>query len=148
MYQATRWDNRFMSFAKDIADWSSCLRRKVGCVTVKDKRMLTTGYNGAPSSIKSCVERNECIRDTKNIASGENLEMCYAVHAEQNAIAQAAKLGVRLEGAYLYCTHLPCSSCAKLIINSGIKKVFYSEEYPDTFGKQLLKEAKVEVIKI
>ena len=148
MYQATRWDNRFMSFAKDIADWSSCLRRKVGCVTVKDKRMLTTGYNGAPSSIKSCVERNECIRDKNNIASGENIEMCYAVHAEQNAIAQAAKLGVRLEGAYLYCTHLPCSSCAKLIINSGIKKVFYSEEYADTFGKKLLNDANVEVIKI
>ena len=122
-----KWDKRFMEMAEVVASWSSCFQenRHVGAVIVKEKRILTTGYNGAPSGIESCAEKGECLRRKLNIPSGTKHELCYAVHAEQNAIAQAAKLGISVEGATLYCTHQPCVICAKIIINAGIKKVIY-----------------------
>ena len=136
-----------MEMAFTIAGWSSCFRagRSIGCVIVKDKRIMTTGYNGAPAGIKTCKEKGECLRDRLGIPSGTRMETCYAVHAEQNAIVQAAKLGVSIEGATLYCTHQPCSMCCKMIINSGIKRVVYKEGYPDEFTLELFAEAKVQV---
>ena len=104
---------------------------------------MTTGYNGAPAGLKTCRERDECMRDRLNIASGTRAELCYAIHAEQNAIIQAAKLGVSIDGATLYCTHQPCSVCAKMIINAGIQRVVYQEGYPDDFPLTIFKEAGV-----
>jgi dCMP deaminase len=148
-YAMNKWDKRFMEMARLVSSWSSCYKenRQVGAVIVRDKRILTTGYNGAGSGIKSCKERGECIRVKKGIASGTCHEICYAVHAEQNAIIQAAKIGVSVDGAILYCTHQPCSICAKMIINSGIKKVIFDEGYPDDFSIEMFKEAGVEFIK-
>lgn len=144
-----KWDKRFMEMAELVASWSSCFQqnRQIGAVITRDKRILTTGYNGAGSGITSCKERGECLRRKLDIPSGTRHELCYAVHAEQNAIAQAAKLGVSVEGANLYCTHQPCVICAKMIINSGIKRVIYKMGYPDDFSMQMFKEAGVEIFK-
>ncbi|MBQ8426286.1 MAG: dCMP deaminase family protein [Clostridia bacterium] len=144
-----KWDERFMNLAETVADWSSCFQtnRHVGAVVVKDKRILTTGYNGASSGIESCAERGECLRRVKNIASGTMQEVCYAVHAEQNAIIQAAKLGVSLEGATMYVTHQPCVICTRMIINSGVKKVIYKNGYPDDFALELFAQSDVKLIK-
>ena len=134
-----------MELTEQVASWSSCYNsdRQVGAIIVKNKRILTTGYNGAPEGVKSCKERGECLRMKNDIASGTRLELCYAVHAEQNAIVQAARLGIVLEGATLYCTHQPCVICAKMIINAGIKRIVYKDGYPDEFSVQLLNEAGV-----
>jgi len=136
-----KWDLRFMQMTETIATWSSCFKdnRNVGAIIVKNKRILTTGYNGAPAGIDSCKDRKECIRITQGIESGTRHETCYAIHAEQNAIIQAAKLGVSIDGATLYCTHQPCVICAKMIINAGIKRVVYKEAYPDAFSAELIK---------
>ncbi|MGN0819476.1 MAG: deoxycytidylate deaminase [Christensenellaceae bacterium] len=144
-----KWDKRFMDMAFVVGSWSSCFQenRHVGAVIVRDKRILTTGYNGAPSAVKSCVEKGECLRRKLEIPSGTRHELCFAVHAEQNAIAQAAKLGISLDGATLYVTHQPCTICTKIIINAGIKKVIYKEGYPDEFSLQILNEAGVELIR-
>lgn len=144
-----KWDERFMNLAETVAGWSSCFQenRHVGAVAVRDKRIITTGYNGAPSGIESCAERGECLRRARNIASGTMQEVCYAVHAEQNAIIQAAKLGVSLEGATMYVTHQPCVICTRMIINSGIKRVIYKNGYPDPFALELFKQSDVELIK-
>ncbi len=142
-----KWDKRFMEMTELVGTWSSCIRRQVGAIIVKDKRILTTGYNGAPSGVSSCKDREECIRINRGIASGTCQEICYAVHAEQNALCQAAKLGLSVDGATLYCTHQPCTICARLIINSGIKKVVYKNGYPDEFSLELFKEAGVEIVK-
>jgi dCMP deaminase len=144
-----KWDKRFMDMAEVVATWSSCYQenRHVGAVVVKDKRILTTGYNGAPAGIKSCSDRGVCLRRERNIPSGTMQEVCYAVHAEQNAICQAAKIGVSLDGATLYCTHQPCVICARIIINSGIKRVIYKHGYPDEFAMQLFSESGLEIIK-
>ncbi len=144
-----KWDKRFMELAELVSSWSSCFQenRQVGAVVVKNKRVLTTGYNGASSGIKSCKERGSCLRRELGIQSGTRQEVCYATHAEQNAIIQAAKLGVCIDGATLYCTHQPCVICAKMIINSGIKRIVYKYGYPDDFSLKLLNEAKVELIK-
>lgn len=106
---------------------------------------MTTGYNGAPAGMKTCRDRQECLRDRLGIASGTRMEICYAVHAEQNAIIQAAKLGVSIDGATLYCTHQPCSLCAKMIINAGIKRVIFQEGYPDKFTLEIFEEAGVKL---
>ena len=142
-----KWDKRFMEMAEFVSTWSSCARagRSVGAVVVRDRRVLTTGYNGAPAGIVSCKEKGYCMRDKLGIPSGTQHEKCYAVHAEQNAIVQAAKMGVSLLGATLYCTHQPCTICSKIIINSGISDIIYKYDYPDEFAQQLLKEAKVNV---
>ena len=144
-----KWDKRFMEMAEVVATWTSCARegRAIGAVIVKDKHILTTGYNGAPSGILSCRDKGECMRDKLGVESGTRQELCYAVHAEQNAIAQAAKLGVSVDGATIYVTHQPCTICTRIIINSGIKRIIYKHSYPDEFSVQLLKDAGVELIK-
>ena len=142
-----KWDKRFMEVAKVVSTWASCYQqdRKIGAVIVKEKRILTTGYNGAPAGVKTCVERGECLRKKLNIPSGTRHEMCYAIHAEQNAIIQAAKLGVSIEGATLYCTHQPCIICAKMIVNSGIDRIVYEKGYPDDFSIEIMTEAGVKI---
>ena len=140
-----KWDHRFMQMARVIAGWTSCYMegRSIGAVIVKDKRIMTTGYNGAPAGLKTCKERGECLRRKMNIPSGTRAEVCYAIHAEQNAIIQAAKLGISIDGATLYCTHQPCSVCAKMIVNAGIRRVIYQEGYPDSFSLEIFGEAGV-----
>ena len=143
----TKWEERFLKMADEVANWSSCFQenRQVGAVIAKNKRILTTGYNGASAGIMSCKERGECLRRKLNIPSGTRHEVCYATHAEQNAIIQAAKMGISIDGATLYCTHQPCVICSKMIINSGIVRIVYRNGYPDDFSLQLLKEAGVEI---
>lgn len=138
-----KWDKRFIELAHTVGGWSSCFQgnRHVGAVVVRDKRILTTGYNGAPSGIVSCAEKGECMRRNMGIESGTRQELCYAVHAEQNAIIQAARIGVSLKGATMYVTHQPCIICAKMIINSGIERLVYDEGYPDDFAIKLFEEA-------
>lgn len=140
-----KWDKRFMEVCRLIGTWSSCIRpnRQVGSIVVKNNRILATGYNGAPAGVKSCAERGICMREALHIESGTRQETCFAVHAEQNAIAQAAKLGHEIDGATIYITHSPCSICARLIINAGIKRVVYDQNYPDDFSSSLLREAGV-----
>jgi len=149
MAEWTKWDKRFMDMAKMVGSWSSCYQpnRQIGAVIVRNKRIITTGYNGAPAGVESCVERGECLRRKLNIPSGTQHELCYAIHAEQNAIIQAAKLGISIEGATLYCTHQPCVICAKMIVNSGITKVIYGEGYPDEFARKIFEMANVEIVK-
>ncbi len=145
----TKWDDRFMELAKSIANWSSCYQenRKIGAIIVKNKRIITTGYNGAPAGLPSCVERGECLRRKRNIPSGTQHEVCYAIHAEQNAIIQAARLGISIEDATLYCTHQPCVICAKMIINAGIRRVVYEQGYPDPLSLALFGETGVQLDK-
>lgn len=145
----TKWDHRFMEMAQLVSTWASCYQeeRKVGAVIVKDKRVMTTGYNGAPAGMKTCKERGECLRRRLGIASGTRAEVCYAAHAEQNAILQAAKLGVNIDGATLYCTHQPCSMCAKMIVNAGIRRVVYEQGYPDEFSLEIFHETGVRLEK-
>jgi len=141
------WENYFMGITVLVAKRSTCLRRSVGAVIVKDKRILTTGYNGAPSGIRHCLEVG-CLREQLNVASGERHELCRGIHAEQNAIIQAAFHGVSIEDSTLFCTNLPCSICAKMIINAGIKKVYYQSGYADAISEDMLREASVEIIKV
>ena len=144
-----KWTKRFAEMANYVGTWSSCYQenRQVGAVIVKDKRIIATGYNGAPSGVQSCKDKGECLRKKLNIPSGTRQETCYAVHAEQNAICQAAKMGASVDGATIYVTHQPCTICTKLIINAGIKKVIYNNGYPDEFSVQLLNEAGIELVK-
>ena len=148
-FTVDKWDRRFMEMAKLVATWASCYQqnRKIGAVIVKDKRVMTTGYNGAPVGVRTCTERGECIRRVMGIESGTRHEMCYAIHAEQNAIIQAARLGASIAGATLYCTHQPCVICAKMIVNAGIERVVYEEGYPDDFSLAILAEGGIELVK-
>jgi len=141
------WNDYFMEIAALVAKRSTCLRRAVGAIIVKDKRILATGYNGAPSGIAHCAEVG-CLREAMQIASGERHELCRGIHAEQNAIIQAAYHGVPIQGASLYCTNLPCSICTKMLINAGIKKIYYRSGYADQLSRDLLEEAEIEVVKI
>ncbi len=140
------WDVYFMDITRLVAKRSTCLRRSVGAVIVKNRRILSTGYNGAPTGIRHCAEVG-CIREEKNIPSGERHELCRGIHAEQNAIIQAALHGVPIRGADLYCTTLPCSICAKMIINAGITQIFYRTGYADAMSGEMLREAGVPVVK-
>ena len=144
-----KWDARFMQMADLVSTWASCYKqnRKIGCVIVKNKRVMTPGYNGAPAGVKTCVERGYCLRERLGIPSGTKHEICYATHAEQNAIIQAAKLGVSIDGATLYCTHQPCTICSKMIVNAGIKRVVYREGYPDDFAREIINESGLELVK-
>ncbi|MDI6840466.1 MAG: dCMP deaminase family protein [bacterium] len=126
-----------MKMAEVVAERSTCVRRKVGAVLVKDKHVLSTGYNGAASGVTHCSEQG-CMRQEMNIPSGERHELCRAVHAEMNTIAQAAFHGVKTEGAVLYCTHQPCFMCAKILLNAGVHKVIYQEGYPDELTFSLI----------
>ncbi len=141
------WDEYFMKITELVATRSTCLRRSVGAIVVKNKRILTTGYNGPPEGLKHCDELGGCLRDKLKIPSGERMELSRAVHAEQNAIIQAAKLGISIEGGEMYVTTHPCFICAKMIINAGIKRIVYKEGYPDKFAKDILKEAGIKVVK-
>ena len=133
-------DEYFMEMAQLVSSRSTCLRRKVGAVIVKDKRVLSTGYNGSPKGTKHCEELG-CIRVKMNVPSGTRHELCRGVHAEQNAVTQAAYFGVSVDGASIYTTTYPCSMCAKILINAGIREIIYSEGYTDDLSKQLLDEA-------
>jgi len=138
------WDEYFMKMAELAATRSTCLRRQVGAVIVKDKRILATGYNGAPSGLRHCLDIG-CLRDKLGIPSGERHELCRATHAEQNAIVQAALFGVSIKDSTLYSTTHPCILCTKLIINAGIKKITIKDGYPDEMSREMLKEAGVEI---
>lgn len=142
------WDEYFASITRQVATRSTCLRRKVGAIIVKDKRILTTGYNGAPMGVRNCLEIGTCLREELGVPSGERQEICRGLHAEQNAIIQAALHGVRIKGSVIYCTNQPCILCAKMIINCGIRKIYYFEDYPDELATELLVEAGVESIRL
>lgn len=141
------WDRYFMEIAGIVAKRSTCVRRNIGSLIVKEKRILSTGYNGAPSGLGHCGDLG-CIRQEMGIASGERHELCRGLHAEQNAIIQAAYHGVSIKGGLLYSTHLPCSICVKMIINAGINEVFYLEGYPDDLATQLIAESGIIVRQI
>lgn len=138
------WDEYFLGIADLVSRRSTCLRRRVGAVLVRDKRILATGYNGAPSKIIHCSETG-CIREKLKIPSGERHELCRGLHGEQNAFLQAALYGTSLKGSTLYSTTQPCIICAKMIINAGIKEVVIKGDYPDKMSKEFLREAKVKV---
>jgi dCMP deaminase len=139
------WDEYFMQMAQVVAGRSTCLRRQVGAVIVKDKQILSTGYNGSPSGLEHCAKTG-CLRQKLGIPSGERAEICRAVHAEQNALVQAAKHGVSINGAVIYTTLQPCVLCTKLIINAGIKKVYYTQSYPDQLAMEMAAEAELELV--
>lgn len=134
------WDEYFMDIAKAVATRSTCLRRQVGAILVRDKRILATGYNGAPSGLQHCSEAG-CLRDRLGVPAGERHEICRGSHAEQNALAQSARYGIAVDGATVYCTNEPCSICTKLLINAGIIEIVYNLPYPDELARQLRSEA-------
>jgi dCMP deaminase len=140
------WQTYFMDITFLVAKRSTCLRRAVGALIVKDKRILSTGYNGAPTGIKHCIEIG-CLREKLNVPSGEKHELCRGIHAEQNAIIQAAYHGASIKDATLFCTNMPCSICAKMIINAGIKKIYYHSGYADSMSEEMLAEAGIDLIK-
>ena len=142
------WDEYFMEAAELTAKRSTCIRRNVGAVIVRDKHIIATGYNGAPRGIAHCEERGGCLRLKLNVPSGERHELCMALHAEQNAIIQAATSGQSVEGATIYVTHQPCVICAKMIINAGIKRIVVREGYPDQLAVEILEEAGIRSVLI
>ena len=143
-YVRPSWDEYFMKIAMLVSERSTCLRHHVGAIIVKDRRVITTGYNGAAAGVRDCLELG-CLRNELGIKSGERHEICRAIHAEQNAIIQAAKHGENIEGSTIYCTHSPCIICAKMIINSGIKRVVCLQDYhASARSKEIFKEAGVE----
>ncbi len=140
------WETYFMDITSLVAKRTTCLRRAVGAIIVKDKRLLSTGYNGAPSHIRHCREVG-CMREQLKVPSGQRHELCRGIHAEQNAIIQAAYHGVSIRGGTLYCTTQPCSICAKMIINAGIRKIIYASGYADPMAVDMLEEAGVALIR-
>jgi dCMP deaminase len=136
------WDEYFMEIARQVATRSTCLRRVVGAVIVREKRILSTGYNGAPRGLRHCEEAG-CLREQLNIPSGQRQEICRGLHAEQNAIIQAALHGISVEGGTMVVTHQPCITCAKMIVNSGILRVVCASTYPDDLSRGILEEAQV-----
>lgn len=139
------WDEYFLEIATLVKSRSTCLRRQVGAVFVRDKRVLATGYNGAPSGLKHCDEVG-CIREREGVPSGERHELCRGIHAEQNAMLQAAQHGVGLSGSVLYCTTQPCVLCSKMLINAGVEKIVALGGYPDVLAGEMLEEAGVEIV--
>jgi len=146
MVEASRpsWHEYFMGIAGLVATRSTCIRRKVGAVLVRERRILCSGYNGAPTGIAHCEETG-CLRQQLKVPSGEKHELCRGVHAEQNAIIQAAFHGISVRGATLYCTHQPCSICAKMIINAGIIKVYFGDKYNDPMSETMFHQAGIEL---
>ena len=140
------WPEYFMSITRMVSRRSTCLRRHVGAVLVKDRRILATGYNGAPAGLKHCRETG-CLRADIDIPSGERHELCRGLHAEQNAIIQAAYHGISIRGAVLYCTNKPCVICSKMLINAGIREIYYDDGYDDPLADQMLKEAGIRVVR-
>lgn len=142
------WDEYFMEMADLAATRSTCLRRNVGAVIVKDRRAIATGYNGAPQGVKHCDEIGGCLRQQLKVPSGQRHEICRALHAEQNAIIQAAAMGHAIEDSTIYITHKPCVICAKMIINAGIKRIVIKEDYPDEMSEKILEEAGLKCVKL
>jgi len=138
------WPEYFMNIAGMVAKRSTCMRRSVGAVLVKDKRILATGYNGAPAGLRHCEETG-CLREDASIPSGERHELCRGLHAEQNAIIQAAYHGITIGGSTLYCTNKPCVICSKMLINAGIEEILFEAGYDDPLADQMLTEAGVKV---
>lgn len=143
--QRPSWDEYFMEMAELTAKRSTCLRRQVGALIVKDKHIVATGYNGAPKGLPHCEELGGCLREKLKVPSGERHELCRALHAEQNAIIQAATLGQSIEGATMYVTHHPCVICAKMIINAGINRVVVKNGYPDKLAEEMIEESKLNI---
>ncbi len=139
------WPEYFMRITYMVAERSTCNRRKVGAIAVKNKRILATGYNGAPAGLAHCLELG-CLRQQMGIPSGQRHEICRGLHAEQNVIIQAALHGIDLGGAELYCTTFPCVQCSKMLINCGISQIHYVESYPDDLATSMLDEAKIILI--
>ena len=142
------WDEYFMEMAELTAKRSTCMRRQVGAVIVKDRHAIATGYNGAPRGIMHCEDRGGCLRQQLNVPSGQRHELCMALHAEQNAIRQAAAMGHGIEGGTIYITHQPCAICAKMIINAGITRIVIREGYPDELAASILDEAGLAIEKL
>ena len=134
------WDEYFMDITRRVATRSPCLRRAVGAILVHDKRIIASGYNGGPSGLAHCLDIG-CLREKLGIPSGQQHELCRGIHAEQNAIIQAARYGVSIEGSVLYCTTQPCTQCTKMLINAGITEIVYAEGYPDDLARELLEES-------
>jgi dCMP deaminase len=145
--QRPDWDEYFLDIAELVSRRSTCRRRSVGAVLVKEKRILATGYNGAPTGLRHCLDLG-CLREQNNVPSGERHELCRGLHAEQNSIIQAALHGVSVREATLYCTNHPCVICAKMIINAGVAKVIFREGYSDQLSEEMLQEAGVSLCKI
>jgi len=141
------WPEYFMSIAKLVSTRSTCLRRKVGAVLVKDKRIMATGYNGAPTGIRHCKDTG-CLRETLRVKAGERHELCRGLHAEQNVIIQAAYYGAVSKGTTLYSTHMPCIICSKMLINAGVEKIVYLDGYPDPLAGEILSEANIELVRL
>lgn len=141
------WHVYFMDIAELVATRATCTRRRVGAVLVKDKRILCSGYNGAPTGIPHC-DVTGCLRKQLGVPSGEKHELCRGVHAEQNAIIQAACHGISVKGSTLYCTHQPCSICAKMIINAGITRVYFGDGYNDPMAREMFVQAGVELVSL
>lgn len=138
------WDDYFMQIAHQVAQRATCLRRKVGAVLVLDKRIIATGYNGGPSGLAHCLDIG-CLREQLGIPSGQQHELCRGIHAEQNAIIQAARYGLPMDGSVLYCTTQPCTQCTKMLLNAGVTEIVFSEGYPDGLAKELLDESGISV---
>ncbi len=141
------WTTYFMKIAFMVAERSTCIRRKVGAVAVKDNRILATGYNGAPSKLEHCLNIG-CLREKMNIPAGQRHELCRGLHAEQNVIIQAAVYGISLKEADIYCTHQPCLICSKMLINCQIKTIYFVNPYPDPIAQSLLEEAGISLVKL
>jgi len=141
------WEEYFLRIAQLASTRSTCIRRHVGAVLVKEKKILATGYNGAPSGISHCADVG-CLRDEEQVPSGQRHELCRGLHAEQNAILQAAYHGVSIQGSVLFCTNFPCVICSKMLINAGIRQIFYLEGYPDPLSEKMLKEAGMDLHQI
>lgn len=141
------WDTYFLDIIEVVSRRSTCRRRSVGAGLVRDRRILATGYNGAPSKLKHCLDIG-CLREQLNVPSGERHELCRGLHAEQNVIIQAALHGVITKGSTLYCTNHPCVICAKMIINAGIVRIVIRDDYSDPLAAQMLKEAEISVIQL
>lgn len=139
------WDEYFMKITNDVATRATCVKRQVGAIIVKDNHMLASGYNGSPKGFVHCTEET-CIRKQMNVPSGQRHELCRGLHAEQNAIIQAAVHGVKIDGSTLYCTYQPCVICVKMMINAGIVRLVYEGGYPDELASQMLKESNMEVV--
>ena len=147
MEERLSWDDYFMEITKLVARRSTCMRRHVGAVIVRDRRILATGYNGAPRGLRHCSETG-CLREKMNIPSGQNQELCRGLHAEQNAIIQSALFGVSIENSQIYTVTQPCVVCAKMIINAGINRIVFNEAYPDPLSEELIKESGIELVNI
>jgi len=139
------WDQYFMDITRLVATRSTCLRRQVGAVLVKDRNILATGYNGVPSGISHC-DATGCLREKLRVPSGERHELCRGLHAEQNAIIQAARHGTNIDGATLYCTTMPCIICTKMIINAGIRAIVYGEGYADELAREMISESGINTV--